>query len=191
MKKIALLALLLPGLALAHIGADAGIHHESAFMQGLLHPFTGLDHMAAMIAVGLWSVLVTRHVWVMPIAFAGLLLVGGLIGFTGMAVPAVEPMIAASLLVLGLLVAAKVRLPMLAAAVLVGGFAVFHGVAHGSELPAAQAAAALSGMVLGTMALHLAGMGLGKFARSRSIWIARVLGGSIAALGTGFLLGAL
>lgn len=190
MKKIALLALLLPGLALAHIGADAGIHHGSAFIEGLTHPFTGLDHMAAMVAVGLWSVLATRHVWVMPIAFATLLLVGGLIGFTGAAIPVVEPMIAASMLVLGLLIAGRARLPLAAGAALVGAFAVFHGVAHGSELPAAQATAALSGMVIGTMALHLIGMGLGAFVQSRNVWISRALGGGIAVLGTGFLLGA-
>lgn len=190
MKKIALLALLLPGLALAHIGADAGIHHGSAFIEGLTHPFTGFDHMAAMVAVGLWSVLATRHVWVMPIAFAALLLVGGLIGFTGAAIPVVEPMIAASMLVLGLLIAGRARLPLAAGAALVGAFAVFHGVAHGSELPAAQAAAALTGMVIGTMVLHIAGMGLGAFVQSRNVWISRALGGGIAVLGTGFLLGA-
>jgi len=190
MKKLALLALLLPGLALAHIGADAGIHHGSAFIEGLTHPFTGLDHMAAMVAVGLWSVLATRHVWVMPIAFAALLLVGGLIGFTGAAIPVVEPMIAASMLVLGLLIAGRARLPLAAGAALVGAFAVFHGVAHGGELPAAQATAALTGMVIGTMVLHIAGMGLGAFVQSRNVWISRALGGGIAVLGTGFLVGA-
>lgn len=189
MKKIALLALLLPGIALAHIGADAGIHHGSAFMVGLLHPFTGMDHMAAMLAVGVWSVLSIRLVWVMPAVFAGLLLVGGLIGVSGVTVPMVEPMIAASLLVLGLLIGARVHLPLLAGALLVGLFAIFHGVAHGSELPAAQAFAALSGMVLGTMALHLSGMLLGLAFKQRNVWFSRVLGGGIALLGAGYLAG--
>ncbi|MBS1155916.1 MAG: HupE/UreJ family protein [Proteobacteria bacterium] len=192
LRSFAVAALaLLPGLALAHIGVDAGSHHGSAFMIGLVHPFTGMDHMAAMLAVGVWSVLVTRQVWVMPVAFAGLLLVGGLIGFSGAAVPMVEPMIAASLLVLGLLIGARVRLPLLMGAVLVGLFAVFHGVAHGSELPAAQAVAALSGMVLGTLALHLSGMVLGVLFKQRSAWYSRVLGGGIALMGAGFLVSAL
>lgn len=181
----------LPGLALAHIGSDAGIHHGMAFFMGFVHPFTGLDHFAAMLAVGVWSVLATRQVWAMPFAFAGLLLVGGLIGFTGAAVPAVEPMIAVSLLVLGLLVCARVRLALPWGLAVVGLFALFHGIAHGSELPAAQAAAALSGMALGTMVLHLAGMAIGAFFKQRSAWYARVLGGGIALLGAGYLAGVL
>lgn len=182
---------LLPGLALAHIGSDAGIHHGTAFFMGFVHPFTGLDHFAAMLAVGIWSVLATRQVWAMPFAFAGLLLVGGLIGFTGAAVPVVEPMIAASLLVLGLLVCARVRLALPWGLAVVGLFALFHGIAHGSELPAAQAVAALSGMALGTMILHIAGMAIGVFFKARSAWYARVLGGGIALLGAGYLAGVL
>ncbi|WP_440026965.1 HupE/UreJ family protein [Chromobacterium amazonense] len=182
---------LLPGLALAHIGSDAGIHHGTAFFMGFVHPFTGLDHFAAMLAVGIWSVLATRQVWAMPFAFAGLLLVGGLIGFTGVAVPVVEPMIAASLLVLGLMVCARVRLALPWGLAVVGLFALFHGIAHGSELPAAQAVAALSGMALGTMILHIAGMAIGAFFKARSAWYARVLGGGIALLGAGYLAGVL
>ncbi|MBM2883720.1 HupE/UreJ family protein [Chromobacterium phragmitis] len=182
---------LLPGLALAHIGSDAGIHHGTAFFMGFVHPFTGLDHFAAMLAVGIWSVLATRQVWAMPFAFAGLLLVGGLIGFTGAAVPVVEPMIAASLLVLGLMVCARVRLALPWGLAVVGLFALFHGIAHGSELPAAQAVAALSGMALGTMILHIAGMAIGAFFKARSAWYARVLGGGIALLGAGYLAGVL
>ena len=83
---IALLALM-PGLAFAHIGSDAGIHHGVAFFRGFIHPFTGLDHMAAMIAVGIWSMQVfgdaRGKVWIVPLAFASLLLAGGEIGFTG------------------------------------------------------------------------------------------------------------
>ncbi|OHX11949.1 urease accessory protein UreJ [Chromobacterium amazonense] len=181
----------LPGLVLAHIGSDAGIHHGTAFFMGFVHPFTGLDHFAAMLAVGIWSVLATRQVWAMPFAFAGLLLVGGLIGFTGAAVPVVEPMIAASLLVLGLMVCARVRLALPWGLAVVGLFALFHGIAHGSELPAAQAVAALSGMALGTMILHIAGMAIGAFFKARSAWYARVLGGGIALLGAGYLAGVL
>ncbi|UTH73062.1 HupE/UreJ family protein [Chromobacterium sp. IIBBL 290-4] len=182
---------LLPGLALAHIGNDAGIHHGTAFFMGFVHPFTGLDHFAAMLAVGVWSVMATRQVWAMPFAFAGLLLVGGMIGFTGVAVPVVEPMIASSLLVLGLLVCARVRLALPWGLAVVGLFALFHGIAHGSELPAAKAMAVLCGMALGTMILHIAGMGIGAFFKNRSAWYPRVLGGGIALLGAGYLAGVL
>ncbi|POZ63355.1 HupE/UreJ family protein [Chromobacterium alticapitis] len=180
-----------PGLALAHIGNDAGIHHGTAFFMGFVHPFTGLDHFAAMLAVGVWSVLATRRVWAMPFAFAGLLLAGGLIGFAGIALPVVEPMIAASLLVLGLLVCGRVKMALPWGLVVVGLFALFHGIAHGSELPATQAAAALPGMALGTMLLHIVGMAIGAFFKHRSAWYARALGGGIALLGAGYLAGVL
>jgi len=187
---IALLALM-PGLAFAHIGTDAGIHHGTAFFRGLIHPFTGLDHMAAMIAVGIWSMQVFGEargkVWIVPLAFACLLLAGGEIGSTGAYLPIVEPMIAASLLVLGLFVALRAKFPLAAAAAMAGVFAVFHGVAHGSELPSAQAQAALSGMVIGTMLLHITGMLLHRFVLSRNAWLPRVAGASVAAAGLGLL----
>lgn len=182
---------LMPGLAFAHIGSDAGIHHGAAFFRGFIHPFTGLDHMAAMTAVGIWSMQVFGHsrgkVWIVPLAFASLLLAGGEIGFTGAYLPIVEPMIAASLLVLGLFVALRAKLQLPAAAVMVGVFAVFHGVAHSSELPAAQAQAALSGMVIGTMLLHITGMLLSRFVLSLNVWLSRVVGAMVAASGLGML----
>lgn len=191
--KLVLIALfaLMPGLAFAHIGADAGIHHGAAFFRGLIHPFTGLDHMAAMIAVGVWTMQIFGHargkVWIVPFAFASLLLAGGEIGFTGAYLPIVEPMIAASLLVLGLFVALRAKLPLPAAAAMAGVFAVFHGVAHGSELPAAQVQVALSGMVIGTMLLHITGMLLNRFVLSRNAWLPRVAGAGVAAAGLGLL----
>lgn len=197
LKHLALLILplLLPASAFAHIGADAGIHHGSAFITGLAHPFTGLDHMGAMLSVGIWSVLVfdrsRRSVWTLPAAFASVLLVGGVLGFYGISLPVVEPMIAASLLVLGLMVALRVRFPLLVGAFIVGIFAIFHGIAHGSELPASYAAAALSGMVLGTMLLHLSGMLLARFVLLRHVWLPRIAGGAVAMLGAGLLSGAL
>lgn len=194
--KRTLLALvaLFPTLAYAHIGADAGIHHDSAFLMGFTHPYTGLDHMAAMITVGIWSMLVFRHsrrsVWGVPVAFASLLLAGGEIGFAGTDMPIVEPMIAASLLVLGLLVALRIKLPLLMGATLVGTFAIFHGVAHGSELPAEQALAALSGMVIGTLLLHIVGMLLGRFVLERNVWLPRIAGATVVLAGLGLLAGA-
>lgn len=191
--KCSLLALiaLFPALAFAHIGADAGIHHSSAFIMGFTHPFTGLDHMAAMIMVGVWSMLSFRHAprarLVAPAAFASLLLVGGLLGVSGMAFGGVESMIAASLLVLGLMVALRIKLPAFVGALIVGAFALFHGIAHGAELPAERAAAALSGMVLGTALLHLSGMLLARFGLERNVWLPRITGAAVALFGLSLL----
>jgi urease accessory protein len=116
-KTLALTVLLLPMAASAHTGADGGMHH--GFVTGFMHPLTGADHLAAMVAVGLWSALAARRgldlLWA-PLAFAGMLLVGASMGLAGVQLPAVEPMIAASLLVLGLLVATRIHLPAAGAA---------------------------------------------------------------------------
>lgn len=166
------------GSALAHVGADAGGHH--GLMSGFLHPVTGLDHLAAMLAVGVWSALTTRRIWAAPLAFALTLLSGALLAQAGVALPAIEPMIAASMLVMGLLLVAHVRLPETVGAVLVGAFALFHGAAHGQELGGTLA---LLGMVAGTLSLHLAGMGMGLLLRQRSPWLARVAGATVALSG--------
>lgn len=191
--------LLLPTMAYAHLGNDAGLHHVSAFLAGFIHPFTGMDHMLAMIAVGIWSVQafakprgkvrdkVWAKVWIVPLAFAGLMLAGGVFGIAGIRTPLVEPMIAASLLVLGLFVALRVKLPLPAGAAMVGTFAVFHGLAHGSELPAGHALALLSGMVIATMLLHVTGMLLGRFVMERNVWLPRIAGIAAAAFGVGLL----
>lgn len=169
------------GAAWAHAGADAGVHH--GFAAGLAHPFTGLDHLAAMLAIGFWSVLGSRRPWAAPLAFAAMLLVGALLGLAGIAVPAIEPMIAASLVAVGLLVAARPQLPAAAAAALVGLFALFHGAAHGVELAGDGAAAALAGMLAGTVVLHLAGMAAGSAVRTRSAWWPRAAGAAVAGFG--------
>ena len=169
--------------ASAHIGTDLGAHAETGFIDGLLHPFTGLDHLAAMLAVGFWSALTARRLWTVPLAFAAMLLVGALLGLAGIELPAVEPMIAASVLVLGLLVALRASLPAALAAALVGMFALFHGVAHGAELAgAAHIGAPLLGMLMATLALHAAGLVAGLALRHNA-WTARVAGAGVAALG--------
>ncbi|MDQ7954838.1 MAG: HupE/UreJ family protein [Pseudomonadota bacterium] len=175
--------------ALAHTGADAGLHHGLA--AGFMHPLTGADHLAAMVAVGLWSALVARRgadlLWA-PLGFVAMLLVGALMGLAGVQLPAVEPMIAASLLVLGLLVVTRQRLPALAAAALVGVFAVFHGIAHGHELAGEpDAALTLAGMVAATAALHVAGIGLGYALRHANRWVPRIAGAAVALLGAALL----
>ncbi|WP_394789255.1 HupE/UreJ family protein [Rhodoferax sp.] len=173
--------------ASAHLGNDAGVHHS--FLDGLVHPLTGMDHMAAMVAVGLWSAMTARRVWLAPIAFAGMLFVGALLGLGGLELPAVEPMIAASLLVLGLLVATQAKLPAALAASVVGAFAIFHGVAHGTELAGGDNGwMPLVGMLVATIGLHLAGVGIGLAMRSHSAWWPRVVGGLVTLLGGAFLL---
>ena len=191
-KTIILIAVYaLSTYAAAHPGHEVDAHGIS-FMDGLLHPLTGLDHLAAMLAVGLWSALSAtsaRRIWLAPVAFAAMLLVGALLGLNGLALPAVEPMIAASLLVMGLLVATRAKLPLGVTAGVVGVFAVFHGIAHGTELAGGgDGFAPLLGMLVATIALHLAGVGLGLALRSRSVWWPRVVGGLTALLGGAFLL---
>ena len=180
----------LPLAASAHTGADAGLHHGLA--AGFLHPLTGPDHLAAMVAVGLWSALSARRAWPdllwAPLGFASMLLAGAMLGLAGVRVPAVEPMIAASLLVLGLLVFTQRRLPGLGAAALVGVFAVFHGVAHGQELAGESGAAlTLAGMLVATVLLNTAGIAMGWALRRGRRWMPRVAGAVVAIFGTALL----
>ena len=178
--KRALPALTLAALsfsAAAHVG-DA--HDHGGFLTGFLHPITGLDHLAAMLAVGVWSAMTTKRLWIAPASFAALLLAGALMAQAGVAFPAIEPMIAASMLVVGLLLAAQVQLPEAAGAVLVGMFALFHGAAHGQEL---ADGAALAGMVLGTAVLHAVGIAMGLGLKRAHHWLPRVAGGAVALMG--------
>ncbi|HRL28938.1 MAG TPA: HupE/UreJ family protein [Ottowia sp.] len=182
---LGLLWLALP--ALAHTGA-LGDHVHTGFMAGLLHPFTGIDHLAAMLAVGVWSALAVRPVWVAPLAFVALLGAGALGGLAGVAVPGMEPMIAASLLVTGLLIATRAQWPVWAAALVAGLFAFFHGAAHGMELSGVGVAQALAGMLIGSAALHLTGIGLGRWVFDQRRWLSAMAGGAVALLGSALLL---
>jgi len=188
-SAIAALACCVPLWAAAHTGADAGSQHAIGFLDGLLHPLTGADHLAAMLAVGLWSALTARRLWLAPLAFAGMLLVGALAGLAGLGIPAVEPVIAASVLVLGLLVGSRTALPAIGAAALVGGFALFHGVAHGAELGTAGVVWwPLAGMLLATAGLHLAGLAFGLALRRGNPWGPRVAGSLVGLFGAALLL---
>ena len=187
-RAFILLGLLWPALpALAHTGA-LGDHVHPGFMAGLLHPFTGIDHLAAMLAVGVWSALAVRPVWMAPLAFVALLGAGALGGLAGVAVPGMEPMIAASLLVTGLLIATRAQWPVWAAALVAGLFAFFHGAAHGMELSGVGVAQALAGMLIGSAALHLAGIGLGRRVFGPHRWLSAMAGGAVALLGSALLL---
>lgn len=185
----AVAAAALPALAFAHAG-DAPHDHGASlgFTAGFLHPFTGLDHLAAMLAVGLWSALTQtgRRMLAAPFAFAGLLLAGALIGAAGLAsvLPGVEPMVAASVLALGLIAATRWKLSAAASSALVGAFAVFHGLAHGAELGGGTA---LIGMVAATALLHAGGLALGLKLRALAPLWSRAAGGAIALLGLGLL----
>ena len=176
--------------ASAHTGAELHIHNS--FLSGLAHPLLGLDHLAAMVAVGLWSALAARSagsdlLWG-PVGFAAMLLAGAVLGLQGMALPAVEPMIAASLLVTGLLVVSRLRVPGLLAALGVGVFAVFHGVAHGVELAGSDSAwQTLAGMLAATVLLHGTGLAAGWALRQRHAWLARATGAGVAAFGGALL----
>jgi len=179
------------GSALAHTGLNA--HQQMGFMSGFLHPFTGLDHLAVMLAIGLWSALIAqkfgREMLWGPLAFANMLLVGAALGLEGVNVPAVEPLIAASLVAAGLLVLTKLPLRGVGAAMLAGTFALFHGLAHGYELADnVNAFQALAGMVSATVLLHTIGLALGWSLRGAHVWVPRLIGGAVAALGSALLL---
>ncbi len=181
------LALLLAALstgAAAHTGADTGAHH--GFLDGLAHPFTGIDHLLALLAVGFAAAAHARRAWLAPAVFAAAMLAGALLARTGVHFPAVEPAIAASLLVLGALVTARARLSAVALAVPSGAFAAFHGAAHAAELHAASFGP-LAGMLAASVMLLAAGLGLGFASRGANAWWARVAGAATALTGVALL----
>lgn len=185
---LALPVAVLAGQAMAHPGHGG----QSGFASGFMHPILGWDHVVAMLAVGLWAAFLGgRALSVLPLVFPLVMALGGALGMTGAALPAVEAGIAASGVVLGLLVAFAVRAPLAASAALVGVFAVFHGHAHGTELPEAYSPLGYGvGFLIGTALLHGVGIALGLAARSDLGRIAmRGAGGLIALTGAAFLFG--
>lgn len=162
MKKPAILLAALfavPAIANAHTGA-APAH---GFVHGLEHPIFGIDHLLAMLAIGLWAAQTGgRARWAVPLAFVGTMAIGGALGMAGISLPLIEPGITLSVLLLGLMIAFAVRLPLAAAVPLVALFAVFHGHAHGAEMPAGVSGLTYAaGFLIATAALHVAGIGLG------------------------------
>lgn len=182
---IVLLILLLTQPSFAHTGESTG-----GFLAGLAHPVFGPDHVVAMVAVGLWGAFLgAPAVWMLPIVFPLVMALGGVLGILGVPLPAVETGIASSAVVLGLMVALAARPPLWIAAVLVGAFAIFHGYAHGKELPdGADAVAYSAGFVIATGLLHLTGIAFGLLARWPAGRLAvRGAGGVIAAVGLAYL----
>ena len=192
-RRLAASAFLLPILAVAaHAHAETGA--VGGFSSGFLHPLTGPDHILAMVAVGLWGAFLGRPaIWLLPVVFPTVMALGGAIGVLGVPIPLVliEKGIALSDVLLGLMVALAARPRIEVAAVLVGFFAIFHGYAHGREMPAAASAVAYAaGFVIATGLLHLSGIGLGFLTRwSWGRGAVRAGGGAIALAGMGFLLG--
>jgi len=175
--------------AFAH--ADAA-SLQGGFISGFLHPLTGLDHIVAMVAVGLWGVFLGRPaIWVLPIVFPLVMAFGGALGVIGVDIPGIETGIALSGIVLGLAVAFAVKPPLWVAGIIVGAFAIFHGHAHGTELPNATSPLVFSvGFVTATGLLHLAGIAFGELARwSWGEKVVRVVGVGIAGIGSAFLFG--
>jgi len=172
--------------------AHTGEGMAGGLMSGFTHPLFGWDHVVAMVAVGLWGAFLGKPaIWILPVVFPLVMAFGGALGVAGIEVPAVETGIALSGVVLGLLVALAVRAPLWVAAVIVGVFAIFHGHAHGTELPdAANPFAYAVGFVTGTGLLHLAGIALGfVVALPKGDWIVRAAGVAIAIVGGLFLTG--
>lgn len=174
--------------ALAHAGGHGPV---TGFGSGFSHPWSGLDHMAAMVAVGLWGAQLGKPaIWLLPVTFPLVMAVGGFLGLVGIPLPGVELGIAASALLLGLMVALEARPKNLVwPALLVGAFGLFHGHAHGTELPKGDDGLLYSvGFVVATGTLHACGIGIGEIHR----WpagriVLRVAGAAIAAGGAWFI----
>jgi urease accessory protein len=176
--------------ALAHPG-----HVPSGFTGGIVHPFTGLDHLLAMVAVGLWAAQMsrgrqTRLLWLLPATFMAALVAGACVAFLAVPWPLVEPAISTSVLALGLLIALAARLPVPFSLAVTALFGLAHGYAHGSELPlSASPLLYASGFLLATATLHLLGVALGLGARGRAARVIPLIGVLIAAAGAGMLTG--
>lgn len=179
--------------------ASPALAHESASLSlgiagGFTHPLSGPDHLLAMIAVGLWGAFLGRPlIYILPVVFPAVMALGGVLGMAGVPFPPVEIGIAISVIVLGVAVAARWAPPVWVAAPVVAVFGLFHGYAHGLELPSMANPVGFSlGFVLATGLLHLAGIGIGTVRdRPHGEAALRILGGLIAAAGVWFLSAAL
>lgn len=184
----ALMAFVLPATASAHTATGT----IGGFLSGFQHPLTGLDHIVAMVAVGLWGAFLGgRAMWTLPVVFPVVMAMGGAMGVLGLPLPGVETGIALSGVILGAMVAFAAKPPLWVAAVIVGVFAIFHGYAHGTELPeSANAMTFAIGFVISTGLLHLGGIAFGLLVKWPWGKMAVRAGGvAISLVGFGFLLG--
>ncbi|PBC05346.1 HupE/UreJ family protein [Mesorhizobium sp. WSM3860] len=191
-KRTALAAILFLAAALPAY-AHVGVGTTSSFTAGFMHPLSGLDHMTVMIAVGLWAAMKGgKAVWAWPLAFVGVMVAGAALGMLQVPVPFVEPGILASVVALGLLVALAVDLPVSGGMAIIGLFALFHGHAHGTEVPEnAGGLEYMAGFAVATALLHgigiAAAVGLGLRFRA----LTRLAGAACAAVGAGLAFGML
>ena len=176
----AIFLLVASSTAFAHPG-----HNVSGFAAGLMHPFSGLDHLLAMVAVGLWAAQGGgRKIWLLPATFMTMLAVGAGIATQWLSLPLVESGIAASVLALGLLIALSLQLPAALSVAITALFGLLHGYAHGLELPQSAAPAEYAlGFLAATATLHLSGVTLGIATRQNYALLSRLLGSAIAVSG--------
>ncbi len=178
LSKLLLILFVLPGAVFAHtgVGETTGLAH------GFGHPIGGADHLLAMVAVGLWAAQIGgRALWAVPTVFVTVMMLGGVLGFTGVPVPFIEEGILVSVLILGVLIAGAFKLPLAYSAVIVGIFAIFHGYAHGAEMPVSSGAASYTlGFAIATALLHVSGIGAGLLLKvSKVKYLDRYAGGAI------------
>jgi urease accessory protein len=186
---LALVLALTPSLAFAHVG----VGDTTGIAQGFMHPISGTDHVLAMVAVGLLAVhLGGRALWLVPLSFVAMMAFGGVLGMAGIGLPFVEVAIGLSVVVLGIIVAARVNPPAAIAMALVGLFAIFHGHAHGAEMPETASGLAYGvGFILATALLHAIGIGvgilIGNAGQRYSRTISQIAGGAMALAGIAIL----
>jgi urease accessory protein len=190
MKKLSIAAAGLAALAyaepaLAHSGAEG---HAHGLLNGLVHPVTGLDHVLAMLGVGVWSALAmpASRVLIAPLVFVAAMLAGAAAGVAGLSFTAAEAGIAVSIIAIGLMIVSRIEVPAAPAALLIGAFGVMHGYAHGAEAEGGVLAY-MAGFTLTTAALHLTGIGLGRWLVN-STRVTRAAGAAMALAGFSLLL---
>lgn len=187
MKRTSLLIAVLLSLMASPAFAHLNPAEHGSFAAGFSHPLSGADHILAMIAVGLWaSMLGGRALVIVPLSFVGVMLLGFVAALSGVSLPYVEPVILASVIVLGLFVATAFHASTLTAALIVGFFAFFHGYAHGGEIGSAAFLSYGAGFALATALLHVAGIGVGlaagRMLQGRTGQIVMRIAGGFAAL---------
>ena len=189
---MALLFAAIPGVAYAHEGTNLGL---GGFLSGIVHPVLGYDHLLAMLSVGIISAQIGgRAIWTVPATFVTVMAIGGVLGLINIGLTATELGIAVSLVILGLVIAAERRSPILAVMIGVGFFAIFHGYAHGAEMPdTAEPFLYALGFLVGTALIHIAGVVIGDISRhyERGKIVLRVGGALIALVGLLFIFGVL
>ena len=184
-------AVMAPQIASAHVGL--GDAHDA--LHGFIHPLTGIDHILAMVSVGLLAAnLGGRATWAVPVSFVSMMLVGGILGMNGFELPLTELGIGLSVISLGSLIAVSARLPVALAMAMAGVFAIFHGFAHGAEMPVdASGLMFATGFVVATASLHIAGIvlgiGIARLSQSISDKVLKVGGGAVALAGVALVSG--